>query len=1187
MVKLLNFIKQRWFISLLGLIGLSLLIWFLGPLFAFAGYEPLEPENHRLNLITFIAFVWLAVRIWSYFKAKRQNNEVLAAMVANPQATLTSDQRASQDDLQRLQKGIEQAIETLKKAHLGGRFGQQFLYQLPWYIIIGPPGTGKTTLLQTSDLKFPLSNNGKDAFRGVGGVGGTRNCNWWFANEAVLLDTAGRYTSQDSHEKVDQTAWLGFLDLLKKYRPRRPINGAIIAISIKDLLEQDKAKQQQEAIKIRKRIQELHERFNMRFPVYVLLTKCDLLAGFTEYFDEIDRDKRDQVWGMTFKLDEKNAANTVDQFTTEFELLEQCLQNQLLDKLERERGRERRNYIYTFPQQFSSLRDLIYPFLKEIFQSTRWEHAVMLRGIYFTSATQEGSPIDRIMGSLSNSFGLDQQTLATATNQGKSFFINHLLSDVIFAESGLAGANLKQENKRAWLQRGAFMGVAALTLIISLLWLTSFVRNKAYIQEVAEQTKALKLSISKINPEETDPLPLLPILDAAKNLPGGYADRKNGTPLTLTFGLYQGDKLGDAEILLYRKLLKEVFLSRLMFRIEEQIQNHTNNNDYLNEALKVYLMLSDKEHYNPNSIRDWLTIDWKNNLPPDVSNEQRQDLFDHLNSLLESRPAPLPRPLNSDLIAQTRAILENAPIEDRVYTRLKSELSDADTPDFQVSEKSGRDAPLALANKSGAPLTKEVSGFFTCAGYQDIFLKNYERIINQQASDNWVIGTEKKAVLSDAKLNELREVVLKKYLEEYKQIWSDLLSDIEIKPFANQAQLVEILNIISGENSPLRLLLQAIDQETSFACLDEKDKTVLDKAEDKLDTAKNALKRIMSSTPETQAVSPQITVNLVTDYFKRLHELVQAKEGAPPKLDSALSTLNELGVHLRSLLNAPEPMIPDQQKQVLQVIDKIKQDSNRIPFPAVSKMLGSLAANGNNLVTSGGIKFLNAKWKSAVLPFCQDAIQGLYPIARNTREITFEDFTNFFAPNGLMDDFFNKYLAPSVDKTGPDWHWNDIGEAGPGISSASLQQFKLADSIKNTFFRMGKQSPTVSFKLKPISMSPDILKFILDVDGQELTYEHESQLPVSMKWPGPKDSGEVRVQMLPLIQGNSGLSREGPWALFRVFDEAQITRTSDPTKFIITFDIQGRWAKFELNASSAINPFQLSDLQLFRCLPNL
>lgn len=227
-------------------------------------------------------------------------------------------------------------------------------------------------------------------------------------------------------------------------------------------------------------------------------------------------------------------------------------------------------------------------------------------------------------------------------------------------------------------------------------------------------------------------------------------------------------------------------------------------------------------------------------------------------------------------------------------------------------------------------------------------------------------------------------------------------------------------------------------------------------------------------------------------------------------------------------------------------------------------------------------------WKSSVLPFCKKAIQGLYPInAHGTREITYEDFTYFFAPGGLMDNFFNKYLAASVDRGGQNWRWNKVGDETAGISYAALKQFQRADRIKNIFFRMGRQTPSVSFKLKPMSMSPEITKFMLDVDGQILNYAHGPVRPVPMTWPGANNSGQVRLQFLPPKGGFSGFTKEGPWALFQLFDLAGITPTSNPTLFHIIFKIQDRHAEFELQASSAINPFQQSDLKSFRCPENL
>ncbi len=1188
MANFLGFIKQRWFISLLGIIAICLFVWFVGPLFAFAGYSPLEAVVNRWFLIGMIWLLWFVILVWGFVKARKQNTQFMTAMLGQDEPALDPDEQASQEELETLRKRLQDALETLKKTRLGRGSKHQLLYQLPWYIIIGPPGSGKTTLLKNSDLKFPLSDRyGKDSIRGVGG---TRNCDWWFTDDAVLLDTAGRYTTQDSNEKVDQTAWLGFLDLLKKYRKRRPISGVIIAVSIADLLQQSSEERLRQATAIRNRINELYTHFNIRFPVYLLFTKCDLLAGFMEYFDDFSSQERAQVWGVTFPFDEQDNQDVLHQFKSEFLLLQQQLQKQLLDKLERERSAERRNLIYTFPQQFSSLNAVITPFLEELFLQSRYSHPPMFRGVYFTSATQEGSPIDRIMGTLSRNFGLDNPVPSSARGQGKSFFINRLLQAVIFSESGLAGINMKLEKKRFWFQRGAFVAVVASVILMLGLWSVSYYKNKAYIREVSAQASHLKSDIGDIDSEQENVLAVLPILDKARDIPGGYNDQQNGDiPWSQTFGLYQGDKLGEAAVSLYQKLLRNVFLPRLLARLEFALQNNTNKPEYLYEALRVYLMLAEPEHYDPDAIANWFRLDWKYNLPLDVTAAQRDSLNNHLAALLTIGTTPLPRPIDSVLVQQTRIILEEIPLADRVYSRLKIELNGGDVDDFAVSEKAGRDAPLVLSSKSGKPLTTGVPALFTCEGYKTLFMPNVDRFINQQARDNWIFGIKQQQQLSKAEVSALEDNVKKLYFQDYNQHWDDLLEDIQIKPFTSQVQMVEMLNIISGDHSPVKLFLLAVDQETSMSCLHKKDDSLLAKAGAKLDNARLSLDRIMRAKPEeTATVAPEIGTNLVTDHFKGLHQMLETTDGAPPPIDRTLSVLNELYVYLNSLVHASgDELVLEQRKQIVQVLEKVKMEGKRTPFP-VSGMLKNIAEGSGDLVSGGVRKYLNAMWRSTVLPFCQKAIQGLYPIKKSSRrEITYEDFTYFFGPGGLMDSFYKKYLVSNVDVGGRTWRWNTRGNGEPGLSVAALKQFQRADNIKNIFFRMGRQAPSIRFKLKPISMSPSIVQMVLDIDGQTLTYAHGPLRPVAMKWPGPDNSGQVRLQFLPPLQGYSGLSKDGPWALFRVFDEARISRTSNPTVFIITFNIQGREAKLELQASSAVNPFQLNDLQSFRCLQNL
>src|SRR5205085_2105799 len=143
---------------------------------------------------------------------------------------------------------------------------------------IGAPGSGKTTALVNSGLNFPLEQrSGPGAVRGVGG---TRNCDWWFTDEAIFLDTAGRYTTQDSDAASDSAGWAEFLALLKKYRKRRPLNGIILTISAQDLMVEGGSARETHVAAARRRLSELTKELRIQLPVYLLVTKVDLVAGF-------------------------------------------------------------------------------------------------------------------------------------------------------------------------------------------------------------------------------------------------------------------------------------------------------------------------------------------------------------------------------------------------------------------------------------------------------------------------------------------------------------------------------------------------------------------------------------------------------------------------------------------------------------------------------------------------------------------------------------------------------------------------------------------------------------------------------------------------------------------------------------------------------------------------------------------
>lgn len=339
-------------------------------------------------------------------------------------------------ELDAIRARFKQAAEDLDGARFATPDGRgRAVEELPWYVLIGAPGSGKTTALINSGLRLPLYTG--ESSPAVPGVGGTRNCDWWFTDEAVLIDTAGRYTTQDSDRKADAAAWMGFLDLLKECRPDRPLNGAIVTVSVMDLLLWTKAERAKYAAHVRMRLSEMYAAMRTRFPVYVMVTKTDMLAGFTDFFGDLDSAGRSQVWGTTFAMDVDPAWIT-EPYAAEFAALEDRLNAEMLARLQEERDLQRRASIYRFPQQFHVMGPLVGEFLAQAFGTHVDHKPLQLRGAYFTSGTQEGNPIDRVLVALARSFRLDRAATAHLGGSGRSYFLTRLLREVVFSEADLA-----------------------------------------------------------------------------------------------------------------------------------------------------------------------------------------------------------------------------------------------------------------------------------------------------------------------------------------------------------------------------------------------------------------------------------------------------------------------------------------------------------------------------------------------------------------------------------------------------------------------------------------------------------------------------------------------------------------------------------------------------------------------------
>ena len=1188
MKRVLGWIFNRWVLLAVLVLAVALLVWIVGPLVAVGEARPLDTERSRWLTIGVLVLIVALCIAWSRWRARRGNSQVVNQLLQQPAADAPERETA---DMLAVRERFRQALQMLQRSRFGAegsagfgaklrsRFGGRYLYELPWYLIIGAPGSGKTTALRHSGLNFPLADQMGD--HAIRGVGGTRHCDWWFTDRAVLIDTAGRFTTQDSDPTNDKATWSGFLQMLRRSRPRQPINGALVTVSVTDLLSRSPSERAQHAATVRARVQELQKDLDIRFPVYLLVTKADLLSGFMDYFATADKDQRAAPWGFTFP---RNSSSPLAGYGAEFDALEQRLQNGLIDRLQAERDPQRRARIYGFPAQFASLRALLAEFAEGVFAPSPYEAQPLLRGVYFVSGTQEGTPIDRVLGSVARSYQIENAVLAPNQASGRSYFLNRLLNEVVFAEAGLGGTHRGWERRRNALALGGYAVVALAGIGLITAWTVSYFNNKKYLEATSARAEQVReLLQATPNRATADLLPILPALQATRAL----AAVDEHVPWSMRMGLFQGKKLDSAARAAYQRMLGDAVLPRLVLRIEEQLRQGAATPVTLYEALKAYVMLHDPQHFDATALKQHIESDWettRRELTPD----QREALGAHLDALLSQGGIASPLPEDASLLTAVRTQLATQPLPQRIYNRLRAQGLGSEYPDFTVARAGGHNAPLLFTRANGAPLTQGVPGFFT----RDAYLRGFQPRVGQvadelAAEEPWVLGVAaapknpQDLVRANAPLvDDVRRL----YLNDYAASWESFLNSVKLLPMATVPQSVERSRMLSAPDSPLGPFLRAASRETTLAQPGNAIENAERRAADLVQQTREKVAGMFSGKPGQQNPAdpnaPRIE-NIVDERFVGLRSMVTAPAGGgKAPLDETVGLIAEANIMLTA---ADSALKGGSAPPPSPVPTRLKAAAAMSPEP-LRTMLDDLGSSSARVSQGAMRQNLGMEVRSQVGEFCNQAVAGRYPLDRNSsRDATQADFAMLFGPGGKIDQLFQQKLAPYVDTTTRPWKFRAVEGTPLGGDSGTLPQFQRAQAIKETFFP-GSNTPSLRLDFKPIEMDTTIQQFILDVDGQIVRYSHGPQIPTSVQWPGPRGSSQVRVPLSPVsASGSSGLLNDGPWALFRRFDRVKIEKTNAPERFKATFEIEGRKAVFEVTASSVRNPFRLPELNEFRC----
>ena len=402
--------------------------------------------------------------LYQKWKVKRASMKFSAGLdqvnAFSPGSVADPSQRARLVDLRQVfEKGLKEFSNAGKD-----------LYSLPWYLVCGEPGSGKTETIRHSNVGFPPGLQDE-----MQGVGGTINMHWWFTNHAILLDTAGKMLFHEA-QPGSTSEWIEFLNLLKTHRPNCPINGLLLVIPADSLLKDSPEEIQRKAGRIVRQLEQIQKVLDVRFPVFTLITKCDLIYGFREFFANVGDARQQQQmlgWSNPEPLDVPFRPDLVtahiDEVTAHLRRRRLMLMRDPVSATAGARRLDEVDSFFDFPASLAAISPRLKQYLDVVFVSGEWtQKPLFLRGIYFTSSLIEGNALDV---ELASALGvpLDHLPEQKSWDRNRPFFLRDLFLQKIFREKGLVtGASDTRtiiRRRRTILGMVAAAGVALLMLV--------------------------------------------------------------------------------------------------------------------------------------------------------------------------------------------------------------------------------------------------------------------------------------------------------------------------------------------------------------------------------------------------------------------------------------------------------------------------------------------------------------------------------------------------------------------------------------------------------------------------------------------------------------------------------------------------------------------------------------------------
>ena len=1128
------------------------------------------------------------------------------------QASQSVPDATARQETEVIRKRLLDAIATIKGSKIGQLSGNAALYELPWYMIIGNPAAGKSTAVASSGLQFPFADS-----KVVQGVGGTRNCDWFFTTEGILLDTAGRYSVVDE----DRAEWFGFLDLLKKHRRKAPINGIIIAVSIAELTRNRPEFAINLAKNLRQRVQELTERLEVHAPVYVVFTKADLIDGFNEFFHDSERAEREKVWGATLPYDQAvTSERLLDQFDARFDELYDGLKELSLANMSLQRSERMPSGVFTFPLEFASIKAPLRAFVATLFEDNPFQFKPVFRGFYFTSALQEGETVSASSARVAQRFDLRlSQPEHGGQHDQQGYFLLNLFRKVIFADKDLVAQYASPAKTR--LRYAAFFAATAFVGLALAGWSWSYMNNRQLVANVqADLDQAIRVQGKSMDLQSR--FQALEILQDRIEQLDRYAEHR---PLGLSLGLYQGNLLNRKLKEEYFAGVREVMLKPVGQSLESYLADVNGSADQLQplnkpagapaaaagtataaaapqqfkdaspantedayNALKTYLMLGDKSRAESAHLNDQLTRFWRNWLESNRGAMPREQMIRSAERMISFYLAQQNDPswptidTRLALVDQTRdnlrRVVRGMPARERVYATVKARAA-TQYPSITVSRIVGdQDKELVLGSYA-------ISGAFTRQAWEGYVQKAFREAANHELqSADWVLKTASHDDLTlEGSPEQIQKSLVDLYKNEYAREWQKFMQGVTVKDLSGFDGAVSAMNRLGDpQDSPISKLMATVYDQTSWdnpslvgTSMARAQNGIAGWFRETILRQKPAIVNV--NLPQPGSTNTALPLGPVGREFAGVARLVVTRDNNASLMRGYIDNLSKVRARFNTIKTQgdPGPGAKQLMQQTLeakggseldaalryvddQMLVGMTDDQRKALRPVLVRPLMQTFA----VIVEPAEAEINKAWAAQVVQPFNRGLALKYPFSTDSgAEATNAEIGEVFGPAGAISKFFDTTLGPLVGRLGDTltprtWAGMGVNLAPNVIASFPGWVAPLdAGGVSNAAASGGGEAQT-RFDLQALG-TQGAGEFTIEIDGQSLRWKGQPQPWVHMVWPNVQGVPGAKITAVTADGRNVVvLDEPGHFGLKKMIDAAQRKR-KDGGVFELTWTANG------------------------------